>query len=319
MSKIVTLTFNPVIDKTTSINGLAPEKKLQCTDPAFGPGGGGINVTRALRNLGADSLAIYPAGGHSGKFLNDLMKQHDLWFQATETATHTRENFIVFDKATGLQYRFGMPGSPIEEHECKALLDAVRNTEADFIVASGSLMPGMPTDIVAQVAQIAKEKGAKLILDTSGDALHKAVEVGVYLLKPNLGELSSLVGQEELDHDSVDEIGKEIIQRGDCEVLVVSMGAKGAKMITKDEMIEVSSPVVRSVSTLGAGDCMVAGMVLAFSRNKSLKEVLQYGIACGTAATLTHGSELCRKEDVERLCRMMKMEASAFPGGGTQV
>lgn len=307
MPKIVTLTFNPVIDKTTTVNGVAPEKKLRCSQPEFGPGGGGINVTRALRNLGADSIAIYPVGGYSGQFLNDLMKQHDLKFRTVETANYTRENFIVFDNATGMQYRFGMPGSEIEEGEWNALLDEVRKTEADFIVASGSLLPGMPADIVAQVAQIAKDKGAKLILDTSGEALQKAVEVGVYLLKPNLGELSSLVGEEEVDDNTVDEIGKEIIRRGQCEVLVVSMGAKGAKLMTRDEIIYVPSPVVRFVSTLGAGDCMVAGMVLALSRNKTLKEVLQYGIACGTAATLTHGSELCRKEDVERLCRILKM------------
>lgn len=307
MSQIVTLTFNPVIDKAASINGLAPEKKLRCSQPEFGPGGGGINVTRALKNLGADSLAIFPAGGYSGKFLIQLMKENGLRYLPTEMTNHTRENFIVFDQATGLQYRFGMPGSKIGQNEWQTLLDAVRKTEAEFIVASGSLLPGMPADIIAQVAQIAKQKGAKLILDSSGEALKKAVEVGVYLLKPNLGELSSLVGEEEVDHNSVDEIGKEIIRRGECEVLVVSMGAQGAKMITRDTIVHVVSPVVRSVSTLGAGDSMVAGIVLALSRRKSLKEVLQYGIACGTAATLTHGSELCRKEDVEKLCRMMNM------------
>jgi 6-phosphofructokinase 2 len=308
MSKIVTLTFNPVIDKASSINGLAPEKKLRCSQPEFGPGGGGINVSRALKNLGADSLAIFPSGGYSGQFLNQLMEEHGLQYLASETKTRTRENFIVFDKATGLQYRFGMPGSEISENEWQAMLEEVKKTEAEFIVASGSLLPGMPPDIVAQVAEIAIEKGAKLILDTSGEALKKAVEVGVYLLKPNLGELSSLVGQEEVDHQSVDEIGKEIIRRGQCEILVVSMGAQGAKMITKDNIIHVLSPVVRSVSTLGAGDSMVAGMVLALSQNKPLKEVLQFGIACGTAATLTHGSELCKKEDVEKLFRMLTLK-----------
>ena len=305
MSKIVTLTFNPVIDKTASINGLAPEKKLRCSQPEFGPGGGGINVSRALKNLGTDSLPIFPSGGYSGKFLNQLIEREGLHYVATETKKHTRENFIVFDKATGLQYRFGMPGSAIEEQEWRALLAEVKKTKADYIVASGSLLPGMPTDIVAQVARIAKEIGAKLILDTSGEALAKAVEVGVYLLKPNLGELSSLVGEDEVDHGSVDAIGKEILQRGQCEILVVSMGAQGAKLITKDENIHVVSPVARSVSTLGAGDSMVAGMVLALSQNKPLREVLKYGVACGTAATLTHGSELCRKNDVERLYRVM--------------
>ncbi len=303
MPAIVTLTFNPCIDKSTTVNGLVPEKKLRCSPPTFGPGGGGINVSRALHNLGTQSLAVYPSGGYSGRFLNDLMEQEGLTFQSVSTANHTRENFIAVDTATGLQYRFGMPGNAVADTEWKALLEAVEHCDASYIVASGSLLPGMPADIVAQVARIARQKGARMILDTSGEALKEALDAGVFLLKPNLGELSSLVGQEEVHHDTVDDIAKEIIHRGQCEIIVVSMGAKGAKLITKNEVIHVASPVVKSVSTVGAGDSMVAGMVLALSKNRPLTEVLQFGVACGTAATLTHGSELCRKEDVKRLYR----------------
>ena len=305
MHKIVTLTFNPCIDKSTTINGLKPEKKLQCSPPVFGPGGGGINVTRALNCLGNKSLAIFPSGGYGGKFLNHLMQLEGLDFKAIETAEETRENFIVYDQATNLQYRFGMPGSPLKEEEWKSLLREVERTDADYLVASGSLTPGMPADIVAQVAQIAKDKGARLIIDTSGEALHKALDVGVFLLKPNLGELSSLVGEEEVTHETVDQIARDIINRGQCQMIVVSLGAQGAKLITKDEIILVSPPIVKQVSTVGAGDSMVAGMVSALSNDKPLKEVLQFGVACGTAATLTHGSELCRKEDVERLYRII--------------
>lgn len=305
MSKIVTLTFNPCIDKSTAITGLKPEKKLQCSQPSFGPGGGGINVSRALKCLGKDSLAIFPSGGYGGKFLNHLMEKEGLHFKAITTSAETRENFIVYDKATNLQYRFGMPGSPLEEQEWKDLLEEVEKADADYIVASGSLTLGMPADIVAQVAQIAKKKGAHLIIDTSGEALHKALDVGVFLLKPNLGELSSLVGEEEVTHETVDQIARDIINRGQCQMIVVSLGAQGAKLITKDEVILVSPPIVKPVSTVGAGDSMVAGMVAALSNEKPLKEVLQFGVACGTAATLTHGSELCRRGDVERLFRII--------------
>lgn len=301
MAHIVTLTFNPCIDKNTTVNGIVPEKKLRCTKAAYGPGGGGINVSRALKNLGKPSTAIFPTGGYSGKFLQHLVTVESIPFRTIETATHTRENFIVLDTASNLQYRFGMPGNHIEEQEWKALLTELENEKADYIVASGSLLPGMPADIVAQVAAIAKKKGARLVLDTSGDALKKALDVGVFLLKPNLGELSSLVGQEFLEPDKVDSMAREIISRGQCEIMVVSMGGEGAKLITLTESYHVVSPDVEEVSTLGAGDSMVAGMVLALSQNKPLKEVLQLGVACGTAATITHGSELCRKDDVEDL------------------
>lgn len=305
MAQIITLTFNPCIDKSTTISGLVPEKKLSCSPPAFGPGGGGINVARALKNLGEQALAIFPSGGYSGRFLNHLMEAEGLPFLAVETAAHTRENFIVLDKATNLQYRFGMPGNEIRPEEWKRLLVEVEKQNAAYIIASGSLLPGMPVDIVAQLAQIAKNKGSRLVIDTSGEALRKALEVGVFLLKPNLGELSSLVGREEVSHETVDEIAKEIIQRGQCQMIAVSMGAQGAKLITKDAIRIVSAPLVKQVSTLGAGDSMVAGMVLALLRNRPLTEVLQWGVACGTAATLTHGSELCRRDDVERLYKVI--------------
>lgn len=305
MSNIVTLTFNPCIDKNTTVNGLVPEKKLRCTKASYGPGGGGINVSRALKSLGMTSTAIFPIGGYSGNFLQHLMKMEGIPFRTIETIAHTRENFIVLDTTTNLQYRFGMPGNGIEEGEWKALLEELKSMEAHLIVASGSMLPGMPPEMVAQVAEIAKNKGAKLILDTSGDALKKALEVGVYLLKPNLGELSSLVGQENLGPEKVDELAREIIARGQCEIMVVSMGDKGAKLITQKESYLVVPPDVPEVSTLGAGDSMVAGMVLALSQNRPLQEVLQFGVACGTAATITHGSELCRKEDAESLFNQM--------------
>ncbi|MBA2744628.1 MAG: 1-phosphofructokinase family hexose kinase [Flavisolibacter sp.] len=301
MAKIITLTFNPVIDKTSTVERIAPEKKLRCGQPHFGPGGGGINVSRALKNLGHSAPALYPAGGHSGRFLKDLMDIEGLESMIIETEKPTRENFIVLDTSCNQQYRFGFPGEEMTSEEQQALLQKIEMMEYDFLVASGSLMPGMSPDFVGAVARIARRKNAKLILDTSGKTLKKSLEAGVYLLKPNLGELSSLVGKEEVGIDEVDEISKDIINKGQCAIIVVSMGAQGARLISAHEVFHARAPIVKKVSTLGAGDSMVAGMVLMLSEQRPLREVIKYGVACGTAATLTHGSELCRKEDVERL------------------
>lgn len=307
MPKIITVTFNPTIDKSTSIPALAPEKKLRCSQPNFGPGGGGINVARAIKKLGGEAEAIFPAGGYSGKFLEELMSREGVATHVVPTRSHTRENLIVYDQSTALQYRFGMPGTALEESDWKNVLSLIEKSDAAYIVASGSLPPGVPVDIFGRIAAIAKARGSKLIVDTSGEALKKAMEVGVYLLKPNLGELSSLVGKEEVHHEMVDDIARDIIKRECCQAVMVSLGAAGAMLITNDETIHAVPPVVKRLSTVGAGDSMVAGVVLSLSEGKSLKEALQYGVAAGTAATQNPGTELCKKQDVERLIRNIRI------------
>ena len=197
MPKIITITLNPAIDKSTSVPVLVPEKKMKCTLPVFEPGGGGINVARAIKKLGGNATALYLAGGYTGKFFTQLLKREQIDSVVIEIEKHTRENLIVLNSSANLQYRFGMPGPLVEETEWKKMLEEIENINGiDYIVASGSLPPGVPVDIFARIASIAKRKGTRCIVDTSGEALQLAAEEGVYLLKPNLGELSSLVGSE---------------------------------------------------------------------------------------------------------------------------
>lgn len=307
MARIITITFNPCIDKNTSVEALLPEKKLRCAPPIFQPGGGGLNVSRGLRRLGTENLAIYFAGGYTGQFLEQLVEEEQVASRIIPIKKHTRENLIVVDKKTGQQYRFGMPGPEISEHEWQQCLDMVsREEDVEYIIASGSLSPGMPEDILARLATIAREKKARLVIDTSGPALVAAVEVGVYLLKPNLGELAALVGKEHIHAEQVDDVAREIIAKGKCEVMVISLGAAGAMLVTKDDVIQMTPPVVKRKSTVGAGDSMVAGLVHALSGNGSMKDALRMGIACGTAATLNEGTELFHKEDVEKLLGLIR-------------
>jgi 6-phosphofructokinase 2 len=166
-----------------------------------------------------------------------------------------------------------------------------------MIVASGSVPAGVPPDIFARIGDIAKKKKAKFIVDTSGEPLKLAAAGGVYLLKPNMRELGSLVENEELTTEMAAGAAKELVAKGQCEVMVVSMGAAGALLVTREEQYVVKPPHVLIKSTVGAGDSMVAGMVLGLSNNKTMLEVLQYGVACGTAATMNPGTALCRWED----------------------
>ena len=199
MSKIITITLNPCIDKSASVPELIPEKKLNCSEPRFEPGGGGINVARAIKKLGGEATAIYPAGGYSGKFFNDLLAKEKIPAIVLEVENPLRENIIMLEERSNNQYRFGFPGAKLLSHEWQQCIDAIDNiTGAEFLVASGSLPEGVPDDIFARLATISRKKNFKLIVDTSKTPLKHAANEGVFMLKPNLTELSSLVGKKEL-------------------------------------------------------------------------------------------------------------------------
>lgn len=307
MNSIVTITLSPCIDKSTSVPSLIPEKKLRCAEPKLEPGGGGINVARALKKLGSQATAVFPSGGYTGKFFNHLIEAEDIPALIIQSTNETRENIIVVDESDNNQYRFGMPGTALSEKEWRSCLEAAENiNDVEFIIASGSLPPGVPLNIYAELASIAKKKNAKFIVDTSGEALHHAVDEGVYLLKPNLGELSALAGKKELLPGEAESAAKSIIAKGKCEVIVVSMGADGAMLVTKEITKAIMPPQVEKKSTVGAGDSMVAGVVHYLSLGKSLVEAVQYGVACGTAATMNPGTELCKKEDADRLFTLIQ-------------
>ena len=309
MSTIVTVTFSPCIDKSTSIKKLLPDKKLQCAAPKLEPGGGGINVARAIKKLGGDATAIFPSGGYTGKHFNHLLATENIHAVIIETQNETRENIIVLDENENAQYRFGMPGTSLTNAEWMKSLKAVEEiTDVSFIVASGSLPPGVPLNIFAKLAKIAKNKNAKFIVDTSGEALREAVNEGVYLLKPNLGELCFLSGKKRLEKHEIEAAAKEIIAEGKCEVVVISMGEEGALLVTNDLATIIKPPSVIKKSTVGAGDSMVAGIVYYLSKQKTITDAVKYGVACGTAATMNTGTELCKLKDVEEIYKIINTE-----------
>ena len=302
MSTVVTVTFSPCIDKSASVPVLAPEKKLLCSHPKLEPGGGGINVARALKRLGGQATAIYPSGGYSGKFLDHLMQQEGIPYVIIETEKETRENIIIVDESTNNQYRFGMPANALNEGEWEKCLAAVKAMDqVNFLVVSGSIPPGAPLNLFKELSALAKNKEAKFVVDTSGPALKEAVKHGVYMLKPNLGELSSLAGTSRIDIDMAAATARTVIEKYNCGAIVVSMGKDGAMLVTREECFTVRPPDVPRKSTVGAGDSMVAGMIYSLVNGNSLDQALQYGVACGTAATMNAGTELCHKEDADRL------------------
>lgn len=303
MKKIVTLTLNPAVDISTATESVAAEIKVRCDEPEFDPGGGGINVSRAIKKLGGDSLAIFTAGGTSGEMLKLLLQREALNMLPVAVSGITRENFTVFEKTTTLQYRFNMPGARMSPDEVQRCTDAVLRQEADYLVASGSPPPGVPDTYFADLTRAAHQKGMRVIVDTSGKALEAMKGADPYLLKPNIGELETFSGEKFQGEDHLRAVGQRLIAQNLCEVLVVSLGAGGAALITHDGFAQIRPPVVPVKSKVGAGDSMVGGTVLALARGADLIEAVKFGVAAGTAAVMNAGTELCRREDVETIVR----------------
>lgn len=295
--------MNPTVDKNAGVEHVVAERKLRCRPPKLEPGGGGINVSRAMAKLGCESLAIYPAGGAIGRMLEELLHERGLEHWPIQIEGMTRENLTVLEKASDRQFRFGMPGPTLLEGEWQRCLDALSSVDPtpDYVVASGSLPPGVPEDFYGRVARRAGELGCQLIVDTSEEPLRAAAEAGVYLLKPNMRELGQLAGRAIEDEAEQVAVAREIVHQGQAQVVVVSLGAGGALLVSDGQAVHLRTPTVPIRSKIGAGDSMVAGITLGLTRGWGLANAVRLGVAAGAAAVMTPGTELCRRADTERL------------------
>jgi len=307
MKTIVACTMNPAVDKSSSVAHVVAERKLYCSIPRFEPGGGGVNVCRAVKILGGESMLLYPSGGLTGKRLQELLHEECLVHRPIPIEGMIRESLVVLEESTGLQYRFGMPGPEIQKKEWEQFLDELAAIEPppDYLVASGSLPPGVPADFYARVARIGKARGAKVFIDVSGEAMEEALDEGVYLIKPNVREFRELVGEDIREEAQIKSEAQRMVKSGRCEVLVISLGAAGALAVSESFVEHILPPTVPIVSKVGAGDSMVAGIVLSLARGRPFRESILFGVAAGTAAVMTPGTELCRREDAERLFEVM--------------
>lgn len=301
--------MNPVIDKSTQADRVLPNQKNRCDTPVYEPGGGGINVSRALRKLGHDSTAWYLAGGKSGDMLADLLAEEEIVQRKFDTEQDIRENLMVFDKSTGGNYRFTMAGPEFSKSDWKEIIAEIENLDesTEYLVGSGSLPPGVPEDFYARLAAKCRSSNIKFILDTSGPALKKALEEGVYMIKPNFREMVDLLGKKNITGIEMEKEAKEFIKKNSCEVIILSLGPKGSMLIREGKRPEYIIPPEMPVnSAVGAGDSMVGGVLAGLVKGLDISEAAAYGVAAGTAATLTEGSQLCTKADTEDIFNWLK-------------
>jgi 6-phosphofructokinase 2 len=305
MSKkhIVTLTINSALDISTVIDRVIPEHKLRCRNPVYEPGGGGINVSRAIKKLGGESKALFTSGGYTGNILDSLLKQEDITCCALTIGERTRESFAVFEESTGLQYRFSMEGPFLRKNEWEEVFKMLWNERPrpDYIVGSGLLPPGVPQDFYARIARAGRDLGARVIIDTSGEPLRLALQDHPFMIKPNLRELSMIAGHDLESTSEQDVIAMEIIDKEQSDVVVVSLGEAGSLLATRNGLNRLKAPEVSVLSKVGAGDSMVAGIVTGLVSDKTIIDSVRYGVAAGTAAVISPGSGLCNLDDTERL------------------
>ncbi len=312
MKPIVTLTLNPCLDQITSVDRVEPDRKLRMDQPHYEPGGGGVNVSRAIRRLGGETRAIHTCGGPDGGRLNRLLDGEDVPHEAIDIEGDTRVNANVFESGSDRLYRFIMPGPKAEDaliDACLAALDATMSS-ADYVVISGSLLPGLSGSAYANLAAHVGEASKRVLLDCSGAALREAVSRGVYFIKPNFRELSELA-ERTLDSDrDVEEAASRLVQEREVAVVMVSLGGGGAMLVTGERVERVAAPTVTIRSRIGAGDSLMAGVALALGRGRDLVEAARLGVAAGAAAVMTPGTELCRREDTEGLYELMSQSTT---------
>jgi 6-phosphofructokinase 2 len=305
---IITLTLNPSIDGSAQAEAVQPIRKVRTTDERYDPGGGGINVARVVQELGGTALAVYLGGGATGGVLDDLLDSAAIPRRRISIEDHTRISHAVYERSSGLEYRFVPEGPLIKETEWRACLDAIEELDCDYLVASGSLPRGAPDDFYAEVIELAGRKGVKLVLDTSGMALRAALKRGVHLVKPSLGEFETLVGRKLPDPTLQEEAARELVQTGAAEMVALTLGRDGALLVTPGGALRLPAPEVPVKSAVGAGDSFVAAMTLALAQGRSPEDSFAYGTAAGAAAVMSPGTELCRRVDVERLYSKIKAE-----------
>lgn len=317
MPPITTLTMNPTLDLATTVDRVVPEDKLRCARPLIDPGGGGLNVARVITRLGGEAVACYTAGGSSGRMLQELVQREGIVGRVLPIEGATRFSFTVSETGgseTGgtRQFRFLMPGPDVTETEWHRCLDTfaalLGGPKPEYVVASGSLPPGVPDDFYAWVARIAREAGVRLVLDSSREPLRHALGAGIYLFKPNKEEVRQLGGPETGWPDRHAAWARDLIERGASEAVVLTRAADGALLVTRTERVFFPALDLKVKSAVGAGDSFIGGLILGLARGWPLRDACRLGMAASAATLLTPGTELCRREDTERFFAQVKAQ-----------
>ena len=304
-SHILTITLNPTVDFSTTAASIEPGPKLRCTDPQIDPGGGGINVARAIKLLGGQATALVAIGGATGAHLLQLLALEGVPTVAFQGPGETRQSMSVIDRESGEQYRFVMPGPIWQDSDVPRALNSVDQAtgEDTLVVLSGSQPPGVAKDFPSILADHVAGRGARLIVDTSGPALFHLAERphdALYVLRMNGEEGEELAGKPLATREDTAEFAQGLVRTGVARIVIVARGSDGSVMADTTGAWHAVSPPVPVVSKVGAGDSFVGAFTNALAGQETPEDCLRWGVAAASAATMTEATRLCDRETTRR-------------------
>jgi len=304
---IVTVTPNPVLDRTLTVPRIVFNEVMRATAVRLDWGGKGFNVSRALRALGVDSVAMGFIGGATGRLLERGLSDMGIATDFVHIVGETRTNIVVTDAAAERYIKVNEAGPTVRAEELAAFLDRARERvrPGDIWVLSGSLPPGVPSDFYAQLIALVQGRGAKAFLDTSGEPLRLGCAASPYLVKPNVVEAEEVTGQEiNCEADMLSAV--EFFLRRGIELVALSLGADGLLLASKEGTVWARPPRVRARNPVGAGDALLAGVAWALQRGLPLEEMARWGVATGTAAAMREGVSVGTRAEVEALYEQVR-------------
>ena len=305
---ILTITLNPAVDYAITSPRVIPELKLRCSEPKVDPGGGGINVARAIRQLGGQVTALVAIGGTTGAHLLRLLALEGVPTVAFQGPGETRQSLSVTDEENQRQFRFVMPGPSWEEIDVTRGLMSIDQAagEGTLVVLSGSQPPGVAKEFPSILAEHISGRGARLFVDTSGPALMNLAQTpheAIHVLRMDSAEAEELAGRPLAEISDTADFARGLVRRGVATNVIVARGADGSVLSTGDGSWHCVSPAVKVVSKVGAGDSFVGAFTLSVALGEPLSDCLVRGVAAASAAVTAEATRLCDRDYVGRLTR----------------
>jgi 6-phosphofructokinase 2 len=306
---IYTITLNPALDRTIEVDGLTVDDANRILHEARYAGGKGIDCSRVIGELGEASTALGFIGGYDGLELEGRLINEGILCDFTRIGGETRTNIILSDRRKKTQVMLNAAGPKITPVEIGLFFQRISSLgrDAEFVIVSGSVPPGVNHRIYAQIITILKGREIRVALDADGELLRHGCGAKPFIIKPNIHEFQRLTGIQSMDTDVILKKARSIVEGG-IAIVLISMGAKGIVGVTKDEVYWATPPQVEVVSPVGAGDSALAGFIYASTKGMDFRESLILATATGTATVLCPGSGLCRKKDLEKIRKEVRVE-----------